>query len=94
MIQQESHKSWRLRLRLTRRDVHCCINLRRDRELSTWGNIDVIRFQQLGRNKRSSLTHEAALSADMLLRHQAVPRPLGLNGTWGRNIRGHVTITW
>lgn len=61
-------------------------------ELITCRTIDVVRFQQLRCNKRSSLTRKAALSANVLLRHQAVPAPLGLRVQRGETAR-HNPIT-
>lgn len=61
-------------------------------ELITCRTIDVVRFQQLRCKKRSSLTRKAALSANVLLRHQAVPAPLGLRVQRGETAR-HNPIT-
>lgn len=49
------------------------------RDYSTWWTIDVVRLQQLRCKECSSLTRKAALSADVLLCHQDVPRPPGLS---------------
>jgi len=45
--------------------------------------IDVVRFQQFSYKKSSSLPRKAALSADVLLRQQAVPESSGLLVHWG-----------